>query len=158
LQGAVALAQIRKVESVVLRRRKSAESLSALLGNVAGVHSPHLPADTKHAYWLYMLRVMQPRDGAHTQKIGDALVAAGVPAWVRYIVDPLYLSPLFTKPATYGTSGYPFTEYGNQRFERGLCPHAEEALDSVIAIHWNENLNETHVHEMAAAISNAARH
>lgn len=157
LQGAVALAQIRKVEAVVSRRRKSAESLSALLGNVAGVHSPHLPAHTKHAYWLYMLRVMQPDNGAHTQKIGDALVADGVPAWVRYIVDPLYLSPLFTKPATYGTSGYPFTQYGKQRFERGLCPHAEAALNSVIAVHWNENLNEAHVHEMAAAISNAAR-
>jgi perosamine synthetase len=157
LQGAVALAQIRKVETIVSRRRKSAEALSALLGNVPGVHSPHIPAHTKHAYWLYMLRVTQPDNGAHTQKIGDALVADGIPAWVRYIVDPLYLSPLFTKPATYGTSGYPFAEYGKQCFERGLCPHAEAALDSVIAIHWNENLNGTHVREMAAAISNAVR-
>ena len=157
LQGAVALAQIRKVKTIVSRRRQSAESLSALVGNVAGVHTPYIPTHTKHAYWLYMLRVTQPADGVHTKKIGDALVANGVPAWVRYIADPLYLSPLFTKPATYGTSGYPFAEYGRQRFERGLCPHAEAALDSVIAIHWNENLNEAHVHDMAAAISRAAR-
>jgi perosamine synthetase len=120
------------------------------------VSAPYIPAHTKHSYWLYPLRVAQPEKGTHTQKIGDALVAQGIPAWVRYIVDPLYLSPLFTQPATYGASGYPFSEYGTQRFERGLCPHAEAALDSVIAIHWNENLNDAHVHEVAAAISKAA--
>jgi perosamine synthetase len=156
LQGAVALAQIRKVKAVVSRRRIAAESLSTLLGNLAVVSAPYIPADTKHSYWLYPLRVAQPEKGTHTQNIGDALVAQGVPAWVRYIVDPLYLSPLFTQPATYGTSGYPFSEYGTQCFERGLCPQAEAALDSVIAIHWNENLNDVHVHEIAAAISNAA--
>jgi dTDP-4-amino-4,6-dideoxygalactose transaminase len=156
LQGAVALAQIRKVKSIVERRRHAAESLSALLDDLGDISAPHIPAETKHSYWLYPLRVAQPKNGAHTQKIGDALVAQGVPAWVRYIVDPLYLSPLFTQPATYGTSGYPFHAYGTQRFERGLCPHAEAALDSVIAIHWNENLNNNHVREMAAAIRSAA--
>jgi dTDP-4-amino-4,6-dideoxygalactose transaminase len=156
LQGAVALAQIRKVPTVVSRRRRAAESLSALLGHSTAVSAPHIPAHTKHSYWLYMLRVTQPDNGAHTQKIGDALVDQGIPAWVRYIVDPLYLSPLFTQPDTYGTSGYPFSEYGTQRFERGLCPHAEAALDSLIAIHWNENLNEEQVQEIAAAIRRAA--
>jgi dTDP-4-amino-4,6-dideoxygalactose transaminase len=155
LQGAVALAQIRKVQTVVSRRRHAAESLGKLLGNLIDVKEPYVPAWTKHSYWLYLLRVAQPESGLRTQKIGDSLVAQGVPAWVRYIVDPLYLSPLFTEPATYGTSAYPFSEYGSQRFERGLCPHAEAALDSVIAIHWNENLTDAHVRRIAAAISNA---
>jgi perosamine synthetase len=141
---------------VVSRRRQTADSLSKLLVNTPEVTAPYIPAQTKHSYWLYLLRVRQPEDGKRTQKIGDALVAQGIPAWVRYIVDPLYLSPLFTEPATYGTSGYPFSEYGAQRFERGLCPHAEAALDSVIAIHWNENLTDGHVRRIAAAISNAA--
>jgi perosamine synthetase len=156
LQGAVALAQIRKVQTVVSRRRRAAESLSKLLGSTPEVKAPYIPAQTKHSYWLYLLRVAQPDAGARTQKIGEALVAQGVPAWVRYIVDPLYLSPLFTEPATYGTSGYPFSEYGAQRFERGLCPRAEAALDSVIAIHWNENLTDAHIRRIAGAISNAA--
>ncbi len=156
LQGAVALAQIRKVQTVVSHRRRSAELLTSLLGSMIAVTGPYIPAGTKHSYWLYLLRVAQPKNGTNTQRIGDALVAQGVPAWIRYIVDPLYLSPLFTEPATYGTSGYPFRDFGTQRFERGLCPHAEAALDSVIAIHWNENLTDVHVREVAAAISNAA--
>jgi perosamine synthetase len=153
----VALAQIRKVETIVSRRRRAADSLSCLLANLTPVSAPHVPAHTKHSYWLYMLRVAHADNGAYTQKVGSALVEQGIPAWVRYIVDPLYLSPLFTEPATYGTSGYPFREYGAQRFERGLCPQAEAALDSVIAIHWNENLNDDHVKEIAAAVRQAAK-
>ena len=157
LQGAVALAQIRKIETIVARRRHSADSLTCLLTNLTAIRAPHIPAHTKHSYWLYMLRVTQPENGTHTQRIGDALAEQGVPAWVRYMADPLYLSPLFTQPATYGTSGYPFREYGTQKFERGLCPQAEAALDSVIAIHWNENLNSDHVKDIAATIRQAAK-
>lgn len=157
LQGAVALAQVRKVKTMVERRRRAAELLTSLIEKTDGVKAPFVRADTKHSYWLYLLRVLQPGNGQRTQRIGDSLVAQGVPAWVRYIVDPLYLSPLFTQPATYGTSGYPFSEFGAQRFDRGLCPQAEEALSSVIAIHWNENLQDAHVRHIAAAVSSAAR-
>lgn len=128
LQGAVALAQIRKVAAVVARRRQAAESLSALLGSLDAVSAAHVRPQTKHSYWLYMLRARKSGNAASTQKIGNAMIAQGVPCWVRYIVDPLYLSPLFTEPATYGTSGYPFNQYGSQRFERGLCPNAEKLL------------------------------
>ena len=104
-----------------------------------GVYAPTVPPDTKPAYWLYMLRV-DGGSGTDAATFGDALVAEGVPAWVRYIVDPLYLSPIFADKQTYGTSGYPFTTYPSQKFERGLCPNAEAALNSVIAIQWNEKL------------------
>ena len=130
--------------------------MDGLLSKVPMVSPPYVPANTKHSYWLYFLRVKDPRGGALTQRFGEALIAEGVPAWVRYIVDPLYCSPLFTKPATYGISGYPFSEWGTQTFESGLCPNAERALDEVIAIHWNENLNGSHVHQIAAAISAVA--
>jgi dTDP-4-amino-4,6-dideoxygalactose transaminase len=103
-----------------------------------------------------MLRVTAP--GVDTQAFGDALVAEGVPAWVRYIVDPLYLSPIFTQPSTYGTSGYPFTSYNHQVYERGLCPGSEQALAQVIAIHWNENYTEDHVRQIATAIRKVAAH
>lgn len=156
LQGAVALAQLRKVKSVVAQRRKTAELLSALIDGLPDIQGPHTSFDTKHSYWLYLLRVAQPQNGMRTQAIGNALTIQGVPAWVRYIVDPLYLSPLFTGPQTYGTSGYPFSLFGVQRFERGLCPKAEAALDSVIAIHWNENFSDNHVRRIAEAIARAA--
>jgi dTDP-4-amino-4,6-dideoxygalactose transaminase len=121
------------------------------------VHAPKVPDSTRPAYWLYMLRV-DAASGTDAQRFGDALVAEGVPAWVRYIVDPLYLSPIFTEQRTYGSSGYPLTAYPTQHFARGLCPNAEQALSQVIAIHWNENYTAEHIDQFAAAIRKVAAH
>jgi dTDP-4-amino-4,6-dideoxygalactose transaminase len=157
LSGAVAWAQLRKVQATVSRRRARASELSQLIAGLDGVAAPHTPAGTNPAYWLYMLRVTEPAS-ATAEEFGAALVAEGVPAWVRYIVDPLYLSPIFTVPKTYGTSGYPFSQFAHQPFERGLCPHAETALSQVIAIHWNENYTADQIAEIAAAIRKVAHH
>ncbi len=158
LQGAVALAQICKVQDIVARRREAADLLTSLLEGLPLVSAPYVPPGTKHSYWLYFLHVTGANGQDLTQEVGDALISEGVPAWVRYIIDPLYLSPIFVQPATYGSSGYPFTSYGAQTFERGLCPVSERALSRVIAIHWNENLTETHVRSIAEAISLVAHY
>jgi perosamine synthetase len=157
LSGAVAWAQLPKVAPSVERRRSAAASLSERIEGLEGVHAPHVAAHTKHSFWLYMLRVTE-QSGTDAQQFGEALIAEGVPAWIRYIVDPLYLSPVIAEHRTYGNSGYPFTEYGSQTFERGLCPNAEKALSEVIAIQWNENYTERHIAEIASAIKKVATH
>jgi dTDP-4-amino-4,6-dideoxygalactose transaminase len=150
LQGAVALAQLGKVEESVARRRVRATQLSAMIAGIAGVGAPFVPENTTHSWWLYMLRVDRAKD------FGAALVAEGVPAWVEYIIDPLYRSPMFTEKQTYGSSGYPISEFGRQDYAQGLCPNAEKALKEVIAIHWNENYTERHVELIAGAIRKVA--
>ena len=155
LNGAVAWAQLGKVADTVARRRRSAERLTQEIAGISGVHPPTVPANTRPAYWLYMLRI-EDEAGTDAKTFGEALTAEGVPAWVQYIVDPLYMSPVFAQRATYGTSGYPFSAYPSQTFERGLCPNAERALQHVIAIQWNENYSEEHVAQIAAAIRKVA--
>ena len=154
LQGAVALGQLSKIELSVARRRERAEQLSRLIADILTVRAPHAPEGTKPSYWLYMLHVNHPT----AREFGDLLVAEGVPAWVEYMVDPLYLSPIFSEPRTYGSSGYPFSEYGSQEFRKGLCPNAERALHEVIAILWNENYTADHVDQIAGAIRKVADH
>jgi len=105
-----------------------------------------------------MLRVNEDALGVGTREFGSALVAEGVPAWVQYIVDPLYCSPMFTEPRTYGRSGYPMSEFARQRYGHGLCPTAEMALRNVIAIHWNENYTPEHVAQIASAIHKVTAH
>ena len=158
LQGAVALGQLGKIESIVERRRQRAAELTRLLRGNSAVSPPFVPHGTVPSWWLYMLRVNEGELDVTTREFGEALQEEGVPAWVRYIIDPLYLSPVFTGPVTYGTSGYPFSQYGGQRFARGLCPNAEAALNNVVAIHWNENYTSEHVAQIAAAIHKVARH
>lgn len=156
LQGAIALAQLGKVGEVVERRRARAEQLSRLISEVPGIIPPHVPKNTNPAWWLYLLRVEEKMLGPVTAAFGDALVGEGVPAWVQYIVDPLYLSPIFAERRTYGLSQYPFSDWPAQDFRPGLCPNAERALSQVIAIHWNENYTEAQVEQIAAAITKVA--
>ena len=158
LQGAVALGQLGKVQSTVDRRRRRADELTQRLHGNHAVAAPMVPSGTVPSWWLYMLRVNEPALGATTRQFGEALQAEGVPAWVQYIIDPLYLSPVFTGPVTYGVSGYPFSQFGRQKFTRGLCPNSEAALGNVVAIHWNENYTPAHVEQIAAAINKVVRH
>jgi perosamine synthetase len=158
LQGAVALGQLSKIESILSRRRTRAQQLTAALKNIPGIHPPHVLKETNPAWWLYMLRVDSDLLGVSTKQFGEALLAEGVPGWVEYIIDPLYLSPVFAEQKTYGSSGYPFAEWPGQKFVRGLCPNAELALSRVIALQWNENYTESHVLQIAGAITKVASH
>lgn len=153
LQGAVALAQLGKLQGVLQRRRARAEQVTALIAAIPGVSPPHVPENTLHSWWLYMLQVDQQVLGGSTQAFGDSLIAEGIHAWVRYIIEPIYTSPIFADQKTYGTSGFPFTQWGRQRFEKGLCPNAELALSRTIAMHWNENYTEAQVEQIAVAIA-----
>ena len=157
LQGAVALGQLGKVQAVVARRRARAAELTALLADLPAVRPPYVPPGTAHSYWLYMLGVNGKEAGTTAREFGDALTAEGVPAWVEYIIDPLYRSPVFAQRQTYGTSGEPLVQYGRQDYGPGLCPHAEEALHGVIAIWWNENYTSAQVAQIAAAVHKVAR-
>ena len=157
LNGAVAWAQLPKVAASVQRRRRTADLLSEKIAGLTGVKAPLVPPGTAHSYWLYMLRI-ESDSGTTAQEFGEALLAEGVPGWIRYIVDPLYLSPVIAEQKTYGTSGYPLSQFGWQEYERGLCPSAERALNQVIAIQWNENYEDEHVSRIAAAIHKVASH
>lgn len=157
LSGAVARAQLKKVQANVGRRRERAAQLSTLISGMEEVSAPYVPNDAGPSWWLYMLRV-EKSAGVDAREFGDALVAEGVPAWPCYMVDPLYRSPIFAQAKTYGASGYPFSTFGHQSFERGLCPQAEAALAQIVAIHWNENYTSAHVEQIAGAIRKVARH
>jgi dTDP-4-amino-4,6-dideoxygalactose transaminase len=150
LQGAVALAQLGKLRGAVKRRRERAAQLTEMIDGFPNVSPPFVPANTKHSWWLYMLRATKAKE------LGEKIVGEGVPAWVQYIIDPLYCSPIFTELKTYGASGYPLSTFARQKYGLGLCPNAESALREVIAIHWNENYTPEHVEQFAQAIRKAA--
>lgn len=120
LQGAVALGQLGKLDDVIERRRARAAQLTRLIRGIPGIAVPDVPDGTRHSWWLYMLQVDEQKLGVRTQEFGEALIAEGVHAWVRYIVEPIYTSPVFAGRRTYGTSGYPFGEHGRQNFARIL--------------------------------------
>src|SRR5262249_14220042 len=72
LQGAVARAQLTKLEGVVVRRRMSAARLTEQLAALPGLTLPQPPSRAIHVYWKYPLIV----DPAVVRGGADALGAA----------------------------------------------------------------------------------
>ncbi|MGH7341657.1 MAG: DegT/DnrJ/EryC1/StrS family aminotransferase, partial [Candidatus Rokuibacteriota bacterium] len=109
LQGAVARAQLEKLDGCVVRRRASAALMTELIGDVPGLTLPEPLPGATHVYWKYPL-VVDPvvvRGGADA--LGAALKAQGVFCAPRYIQKPAFECQVFTERKTYGKSQCPYS-------------------------------------------------
>ncbi len=159
LQGAVAVAQLDKLEWVVASRRAAAQSLDRLLKGTPGIETPFVHPGSVHTYWKYPLRVDERviRDGA--PGMARLLKERGLMSAPRYIQKPAFMCQVFQEQCTFGASRYPFTlarpeaiDYRRERF-----PGTEEALEGVLVLPWNERYTDEHVEYIANAVRDAAR-
>ena len=150
LTAAVGLSQLEKVDSVVQRRREMGELLSSLLNPIEGVLPPVSTPGSEHSYWLYPFHV---RDWPATV-FGEALRAEGIPNLPGYTGVPMYLcSEALTKAQTFGRSGFPLE---GRKYQKGLCPKAEQALDRLITIWFHEGYSNDDIRDIAGAIEKVA--
>jgi perosamine synthetase len=153
LQGAVARAQLGKLDAVVGRRRRAAARLVAALGGLRGLC---LPADPeRHAFWLFPIVLDPDRAGGTHHEWAEALTAEGIPVTGGYISQPIYTYPVLAERRLYGGSAFPLTSPPARRdwtFGRGLCPNAERLIDATqLIVHWNEGYTDADVDDIAAA-------
>ncbi len=158
LQGAVAVAQLPKLETVVQNRVNMAQILTEKLRNVAGINPPHVNARDLHTYWRYCLRVDGRVLSGGAPGIGRLLKEKGIAAAPRYIQKPAFMCEIFQKQETFGTSRYPFIlarlealDYDERKF-----PGTYAALEGALVLPWNERYTEEHVDYIAEAIHQAA--
>ena len=91
LQGAVAVAQLRKVFDICERRTDVGDRISASIHDIAGILPPQVPEGGKHVYWHYMLRVDENELGTSRDEFAKALNAEGIPVQ-RVIFRPVSMS------------------------------------------------------------------
>jgi dTDP-4-amino-4,6-dideoxygalactose transaminase len=160
LTGAVALAQLPKLQGVVERRQTTADKLTAKLQGLKGISTPvHAEGDT-HVYWKYCLRV----DG---QAIAGGAVGLakklkeekGIFSAPRYIQKPAFQCEVFEKQQTFGNSRFPFTlatpeavDYTPANF-----PGTFQGLEQVLVLPWNESYTDEHVNYIADAVHQAVQ-
>lgn len=113
---ALGTSQLKKLPGWLERRREVAERYRAELGKVAGLRLPAEPADRRHAWHLYPVRVVAEDVAAARQTMYTALRADGIGVNVHYL--PVYLHTY------YRSLGYP----------TGLCPVAEAAYDGQLSL------------------------
>jgi dTDP-4-amino-4,6-dideoxygalactose transaminase len=156
LQGAVARAQLEKLEAGVAQRIAMAERLSSALADVEGITTPKPAAGDVHTYWKYCLRVETKVPGG-PQALATELKVGGIASAPRYIQKPAFRCAVFQEQRTFGSSRFPFTlarpealDYAEARF-----PGTFDALAGILVLPWNERYTEEHVDMLAGAITDS---
>lgn len=159
LQGAVGLAQLDRVRSVVERRRKVAAALNQGLANIRGLQLPVVPDNVKHSYWLYPMRLNEAEVGVARADFCKALQAEGIPASAGYIQRPMYRYDVLKYKRAYGESGCPWAcQHSTVEYPEGLCPVAEQILSDVVILPCNEKFSEQDVVDIIAGCQKVAAH
>ena len=161
LQGAVALAQLKKVRWVVERRRAVAKSLTEKIKDIDGIEPPKVPKDYKHSYWLYPIKLDLSAFKATLEDFVKALRAEGIPASAGYIGIPIYMSSIFAEKKGYAGTGCPWTcpLYGKEIiYKKGLCPQTEKILSELVTLPCNEYFTEEDIEDIASAIRKVAEY
>jgi perosamine synthetase len=158
LQGAVALAQLPRLESFVERRIENASRLTEALRGLPGIAAPQVRPGSVHAYWRYCLRVDPGVIPGGAVALGAHLRQRGIAAAPRYIQKPAFECEVFQRQRTFGESRWPFTlarpealDYGRSRF-----PGVYEALDGILVLPWNERFEPEHLDFLSESIQEAA--
>jgi len=157
LQGAVAVAQLEKLQSSVRQRQKMAQRLTAALEGMRGVHLPRATPGATHVYWKYCLSSDAANIGELARLLRDEYDIASAP---RYIQKPAFECQVLRDRCTFGKSHWPYdgecraddppVDYDPTHF-----PGALQGLASILVLPWNERYTEEHVDYIAAAIKDA---
>jgi perosamine synthetase len=157
LQGAVALAQLEKVQEIVDTRNRLGTALNRLLAGIPGVTPQKVPDGSKHTYFLYLFRLDLETLGCTAQEFSEALQAEGIPNAAHLITGgrPVYLYDIFRNRSAFPGTTYPF---GERRYTEGGCPVAEAAFGRWITMNLYEHYRPEDIEEIAHGIAKVAHH
>lgn len=160
LQGAVAVAQLDKLQDVVEARIVAAARLTERLGRLPGIEPPSARPGSVHAYWKYCLDVDPEVVPDGSVGLGQLLKERGIASAPRYIQKPAFMCEIFQKQRTFGNSRYPFTLARPEAldYDRARFPGAFQGLERALVLPWNERYTDAHIDYIARSVQQAVRH
>jgi len=124
LEAALGIVQLSKLDKYNDERIKLANYLTENLKSVDGLtHTKYDFVD--HVYYVYGLSYDEKIIGISRHEFCQALSAEGIPFFEGY-VKPLYLNPLYLQRRSFAFKHY----NGNAKYEKGLCPNAENLFEN----------------------------
>lgn len=153
LQGAVALAQLSRLDDIVARRRAWCSALTTALAGTPGLLLPEPTAGCDPSWWFYLMRVDPERLGADADGLAAALRAEGLPTGAHYIGQCVYEYPLFVNHTAFARGAHPFAA---RPYGAGLCPSAEEVLRTCVLLSVNEGYTREDLEGTARGIRRSA--
>ena len=154
LVGAVALAQLGKLQRGIDQRRSMAARLTAQLRGLPGISLPSAAEGAEHVYWRYCLMVDPAVIRGGPVALAQGLSGYNIASAPRYIQKPAFECKVLRDQATFGESRWPFklahsaaVDYRPERFAGSY-----KALSRILVLPWNEKYTEDHVDHIAGSI------
>jgi dTDP-4-amino-4,6-dideoxygalactose transaminase len=137
MSAAVGLAQLRRLDALLARRRAVAAAYDERLRNVAGVSPLAGPGPGVEKSWFVYVVRLDP--GIDRTRLMESLEARGVPT--RPYFSPIHLQPFYRE------------RFG---FEPGDFPHTEEAARRLLALPFHAALSEDDLDYACACLAEEA--
>lgn len=136
LSCALGVAQLGRIEELLVKRERVAQMYNQRLQKVEGVEIPRIsPATTRMSWFLYVVRLSPELDRDQVMK---ALAAKGIPT--RPYFKPIHLQPFYRE------------EFG---YEEGHLPITESVSQRTLALPFFGNLAEEEVGYICASLEEA---
>jgi len=159
LQGAVAAAQLPKLEGVVQNRVETAARLTEMLSGLPGIETPPVADGDRHTFWKYCPRVDSDVVRGGSPALGAALKEFGIMSAPRYIQKPAFQCQIFREQNTFGSSRWPFTLARPEAvdYDPGHFPGTFSGLEGILVLPWNEKYTDEHVEYIGNALIESVR-
>jgi perosamine synthetase len=159
LTGAVAVAQLEKLEDFIARRTRMAAALTAGLADVPGFTTPAVEPGAVHTYWKYCLHVDSEKFAGGIDGLAKGLRERDIVCAPRYIQKPAFECQVIRDQVTFGKSRFPWTLARPEAvdYRRENFPGTYAALASVLVLPLNERYTLEHIAYVTDAIRDAAQ-
>ncbi len=141
LVGAVALAQLRKLDGIIERRAERAEALMAGIEEIPGVNPATVHPKATHTWWRVACTIDEDVLGCDAATFTRAVIAEGLPLRQGAARgEPICMLPAFQDYNAYGTGDFPWEPpYGRRvEYRREDYPGTNWAMENVWTASWNE--------------------
>jgi perosamine synthetase len=154
LQGAVAVAQLGKLEMSVRNRVDAAAFMNRRLSGLPGIETPWVNSRNEHTYWKYCLRVDGQVVPGGVDALSKHLKDRGIACAPRYIQKPAFQCEIFREQRTFGRSRWPFTLARPEAldYDRAGFPGTFAALEGILVLPWTERYTQKHLDYIAKSI------
>ena len=133
IEAAIGIEQLKKLGRLTSRIIEASDRLTNGLKDLKGLRPPIVKSDCTHVYYAYPLMLDTELLEIPRSIIHKALTAEGVPLGQGYL--NIHLLPLYQKKIAYGRNGFPWKSdiyKGNVKYEKGICPVAEDLHEKKI--------------------------
>ena len=114
MSAALGVAQMQRLEELIVKRERVAQRYNSLLRGIAGIELPQLsPHTTRVSWFVYVIRTAP---GLNRDALAERLSELGIP--VRPYFLPIHLQPYIAQAYGYRPGSFPVTE---DLGERGLA-------------------------------------